>query len=207
MNCALSGYFKASCMYIVSGSAFALNSRRGLSSNPGGSPFGKIALRQNIFPSASCDVDALISAVMSSMRCFTGCLVLFDQSWISFPGRGLLTGVSFSTSGLSAGGRGLLLCWRFSLSCGVSLSLLFRAVRCRLCPWGCSPVSATLFLLDFSFAVFEGSLWVTNLVFICHIDSSLSCLTVWKLGLKLRWDCGLTSPVFLSSTSATLRAC
>ena len=103
----------------MSGSAFALNARSGLSSQSGYSPFVNIALRQKISPSTSCDVDALISAIMASMRRFTGCLELFEPSWISFPGGGLLTGVSFSTSELSASGRVSLLCRRFSISCGV----------------------------------------------------------------------------------------
>ena len=207
MNFALSGYFKASCMYIVSGSAFALNAKSGLSSKLGDSPFENIALRQKISPSTSCDVNALISAVMVSMRRFIGCHELFEPCWIYFPDGGLLTCVLFSTSGLSSGSRGLLLCWIFAPPCGVFLSLPSRAVRRRLCPWGCSPVSTTLFLLDLPFYGFEGSLWVMNPAFICHLASRLSCLTVWKLVSKLRWNCGLTSPVFLSITSATIQAC
>ena len=52
-----------------------------------------------------------------------------------------------------------------------------------------------------------GSLWVTNPALSCHLKSSLSCLTVWKLGSKLRWNWGLTRPVFWSSTRATLQEC
>ena len=52
-----------------------------------------------------------------------------------------------------------------------------------------------------------GSLWMMNPYLSCHLESSLSFLTLWKLGLKLRWNWGLTRFVFWLITRATLCKC
>ena len=46
-----------------------------------------------------------------------------------------------------------------------------------------------------------------NPAFVCHRDSYSSCFTVSNLLSCTTWNWGLTSPVYLSRTSATLREC
>ena len=66
MNSSQSGTFINSCMYRVSVLAYTLYAING-SSWPMGSSFGNISLRQNILPSTSWLVSALIFVVISSM--------------------------------------------------------------------------------------------------------------------------------------------
>ena len=191
MNSFWSGAFIASCIYRVSRSADALYASSG-SSWPMDSSFGNIALRKNILPPTSWLVLDLISMVIASISRSTGWRTRFElllvliASWVAnilSSGRDFGPVLGRESSPGSVGGK-----------FGEAGEINYYG-------------GALFLLLSLVVSVFWstfGSLCVNNTALSCHLESSFSCLTMWKLGSKLKWNWGLTSSVYRLSTRATL---